>query len=135
MIVLAGHRTASLNKDNEWEDSDGNVLIRLTTLGDVIRKRRLELGISQRDVAAMITGSRTSFCSPQTLNNIEHNDRTGEQYWASISKKLDIPLCVLMYYGLLAPAGYVHPYEYPYEVIEKAFDKMRDSLFDHIYTL
>ena len=135
MIVLAGHRTAFLNANNEWEDSDGNVLIRLTTLGDVIRKRRLELGISQRDVAAMITGSRTSFCSPQTLNNIEHNDRTGEQYWASISKKLDIPLCVLMYYGLLAPAGYVYPYEYPYEVIEKAFDKMRDSLFDHIYTL
>lgn len=123
------------NGAGEWVDEEGTVVLGRTTLGDVIRKRRLALGIGQRDLAAKIMGGRTSFCSPQTLNNIEHNDRLGEQYWPSISKELDIPYCVLVYHGLLVPAGFVEPYEYPYQDIEEAFIMMRKRLHDHIYTL
>jgi transcriptional regulator with XRE-family HTH domain len=135
MIILTRHRTAFLNKDNEWEDSDGNILLKHTTLGEVIRERRLELGISQRELASRLKGDRTPFCSPQTLNNIEHNDRLGEQYWYSLSKELGIAHCVFVYYGLMVPEGYVHPFKYPLDVIEKAFDELRDTLHNHIYTL
>ena len=76
-----------------------------TTLGKIIRTRRIELKISQRDLANRLVGTRNKYCSPQVMNNIERDVRTGKQYWQSLSKELGIPIDVFTYYGLLAKSG------------------------------
>lgn len=102
-----------------------------TTLGEVIRNRRLALGISQRTLASNIRGAVNPYCSPQTMNNIEHDDRLGEQYWQSLSDKLGIPMEVFIYYGMLAHINMMPSIEYPYEVIQNAFKAMTKVLDDY----
>ena len=61
-----------IDKDgNHIDPETGVVVIATTTLGQVIRKKRLKWGFAQRDLAMMVRGERMPFCSPQTLNNIE----------------------------------------------------------------
>jgi len=105
---------------------------KLTTLGKIVRTRRIELNISQRDLANRLVGTRNKYCSPQVMNNIEHDIRTGKQYWQSLSKELDIPIDVFTYYGLLAKSGLVPSVELPFEIIESAMDKMHNYLQAYI---
>ena len=122
-----------IDKDgNHIDPKTGVVVIATTTLGQVIRKKRLKWGFAQRDLAMMVRGERMPFCSPQTLNNIEHDDRLGQQYWASISERLKIPMEVFIYYGILVPINMFPSYEYPYEVIQEAFKAMESVLDKHL---
>lgn len=105
--------------------------VKSTTLGEVIRNRRLELGISQRALASSISGAVNPYCSPQTMNNIEHDDRLGEQYWQSLSDKLGIPMEVFIYYGMLAHVNMMPSIDYPYDVIQNAFKAMEQVLDDY----
>ena len=104
-----------------------------TTLGKIIRTRRIELKISQRDLANRLVGTRNKYCSPQVMNNIERDVRTGKQYWQSLSKELGIPINVFTYYGLLAKSGLEPSVEIPFEIIESAMDKMHNYMQTDVY--
>lgn len=104
-----------------------------TTLGKIIRNRRIELNISQRSLANRLVGTERKYCSPQLLHNIEHDIRTGKQYWQSLSKELDIPIEVFTYYGLLAKSGLEPSVEMPFEIIELAMGKMHNYMQTYLY--
>lgn len=104
-----------------------------TTLGKIIRNRRIELNISQRALANRLVGTERKYCSPQLLHNIEHDIRTGKQYWQSLSKELGIPIEVFTYYGLLAKSGLYPSVEIPIEVIQSTVQNMHDCITTYLY--
>lgn len=110
---------------NHIDKATGEMVYKVTTLGRVIRDARIRKGMTQRGLAVLVRGSETPYCSPQTMNNIEHDERLGEQYWQSLSDLLDIPMEVFIFYGLLVPINMVPSYEYPYHLIEDGFKVMR----------
>lgn len=110
---------------NHIDKETGEMVYKVTTLGRVIRDARIRKGMTQRGLAELVRGTETPYCSPQTMNNIEHNERLGEQYWQSLSNLLDIPMEVFIYYGLLTPTNMVPSYEYPYDLIKDGFNVMR----------
>lgn len=104
-----------------------------TTLGKIIRTRRIELKISQRDLANRLVGTERKYCSPQLLHNIEHDIRTGKQYWQSISKELDLPIEVFTYYGLLAKSGLYPSVEIPIEIVQSLIQDMHNSITAYLH--
>lgn len=103
------------------------------TLGKIIRNRRIELNISQRSLANRLVGTERKYCSPQLLHNIEHDIRTGKQYWQSLSKELDLPIEVFTYYGLLAKSGLYPSVEIPIEIVQSLIQNMHNSITAYLH--
>jgi transcriptional regulator with XRE-family HTH domain len=103
--------------------SDGSVWLKTVTLGEIIKRRRLSLGIQQRHLAGLLRSDDGGYCSPQTLNNIEHGYRAGSAYWKSLSDNLDIPYSVFIYYGTMKDYGFPM-LAMPYATVESAMDQV-----------
>lgn len=102
---------------------DGSVWLKTVTLGEIIKRRRLSLGIPQRHLAGLLRSDDGGYCSPQTLNNIEHGYRAGSAYWKSLSDKLDIPYGVFIYYGTMKDHGFPM-LAMPYDTVESAMEQI-----------
>jgi transcriptional regulator with XRE-family HTH domain len=113
--------------NGSWKREDGTIWLTKTTLSEVIRYRRLLLGISQRALAEKLRTKEGKHCSPQTLNNIEMGLRSGRAYWDSMSMHLSIPYAVFIYYGELKDHGYPM-LSFPYADIERSLDGVMTSI-------
>lgn len=102
---------------------DGSVWLKTVTLGEIIKRRRLSLGIQQRYLAGLLRSDDGKYCSPQTLNNIEHGFRAGTAYWKSLSQHLHLPYAVFIYYGTLKDHGYPMV-AMPYDTVEFAIERV-----------
>jgi hypothetical protein len=123
------HVTYSDN--GSWLRKDGTVWLTKTTLSEIIRYRRLSLGIQQRHLAGLLRTKDGKYCSPQTLNNIEMGLRSGKAYWDSLSMHLDIPYAVFVYYGELKDHGYPM-LSFPYDVIASSMDSVMNNINIHM---
>jgi hypothetical protein len=129
MTNLMNHVTYSDN--GSWLRKDGTVWLTKTTLSEIIRYRRLLLGIQQRHLAGLLRTKDGKYCSPQTLNNIEMGLRSGKAYWDSLSMHLDIPYAVFVYYGELKDHGYPM-LSFPYDVIARSIDSVMNNINSHM---
>lgn len=113
--------------------SDGSVWLKTVTLGEIIKRRRLSLGIQQRYLAGLLRSDDGGYCSPQTLNNIEHGFRSGTAYWKSLSRHLHLPYAIFIYYGTLKDHGYPMV-AMPYETVEYAIERVMGVVNSYVTT-
>lgn len=118
---------ARYSHDGSWKRADGTIWLTETSLYEIIRHRRLLLGIQQRHLAGLLRTKDGKHCSPQTLNNIEKGLRSGKAYWDSLSMHLDIPYAVFVYYGELKDHGYPM-LSFPYDVIVRSVDGVMSNI-------
>jgi len=87
----------------------GTNMVSALTLGELISRRRKELGLSQKELAVQIRREEDDkSISPQYLNDIEHDRRTpsSDNIIRQLAKVLDVEPDYLFYLAGTIPAEY-----------------------------
>ena len=101
----------------------------MTAAGEVIRRTRKNLGLTQKDLAARVKKADGTPISAPYLNDIELGHRNPPAYLLdNLAKELKLPPEYLRFLCGLLPADIPGSKNYDVEQVERAFEAFRKAL-------